>query len=272
MIQQRPLLLLASAGVLSLALGQALAEEAAPAAAAEPAAPAQPAPAPAAPAAADPAAAAEAMRAEMEKRYGEMEKRFQEAMAERNARYAELRKRATEAGLEMPETPPWERGGPMMGPGMPGPMGPGMMGPGMAGGEPGAEAPQPMTPEEAMEMRKQRWEAMRERAAEQGMELPETPPWEAAQQRRQEMLDRYNAYRATIEAMTDEQKEAIAALFGGVQRGGCRQSMRPMGGRPGYGMGPGGWGQPPQMPEMPSAPEMLQPPAPPAPPAAPAAE
>jgi len=273
MIQQRPFLLLASAAVLSLALGQATAGEAAPAAA-----PAQPAPTPEqqAPAQAAPAespeASIEAMHAEMKKRYEEMQQRWEEAMAERKARYEEMRKRATEAGMEMPEMPPWERGGPMGGPGMMPPMGPGMMGPGMAGGEsgngePGAEAPQqPMSPEEAKAMREKRWEEMRSRAAEQGVELPETPPWEAAEQRRKEMLDAYKRYRSVIEAMSDEQKEAISALFGGgTGRFGCRQPMGPRGGYyPGYGMGPGGWGQPPQGPEMPEMPGSSQAPEAPA--------
>jgi hypothetical protein len=154
-----------------------------------------------------------------------------------------------------------------------------------------------MTREEFEAMRKERWEAMRERAAEMGRELPETPPWEAAEQRRKEMLEKYDEYRAIIEAMTDEQKEAISAMFG--PRGG---DMRPMGPRyplggpmgagpmgdcqkPGpcgqrgmmpYGMGPG------PMPPMPPAGPAGEPPAdaapagqapdqaPPAQPAAPA--
>ena len=275
MIHQRPFFLLASAAVVSLSLGQAIAEEAPAAAAAEAAqASSEPAAAATESAAAegtpseasdDPAAAARA----------EMEKRYEEAMAARNARYEELRKQAAEVGLELPESPPWERA-PSMGRGMmppmhpgmmrPGMMGPGMPGPGMAtaddeaaGEQAGADTGQAMTPEDWMAQREQRWEEMRARAAEQGMELPETPPWEAAQQRRKEMLERYNAYRATIEAMTDEQKEAIAALFGGGMSGsGCRQPMGARGGYPdyGYGGGPGMWRQPPQMPEMPAMPQM----------------
>jgi hypothetical protein len=97
-----------------------------------------------------------------------------------------------------------------------------------------------MTPEERQAMREQRWEEMRARAAERGMELPETPPWEAAEQRRKEMLERYNQYRATIEAMTDEQKEAISALFNNARRPTVPQAMPPHYGHPqGYGpMGP----------------------------------
>jgi hypothetical protein len=108
----------------------------------------------------------------------------------------------------------------------------------------------PMTREEFESMRQKRWEAMRERAAEMGRELPETPPWEAAEQRRKEWLEKYEAYRAIIEAMTDEQKEAIAALFGGrtadqpmmmrsYPMGGCgKPGPCPQRGMMPYGVGP----------------------------------
>ncbi|TVQ92622.1 MAG: hypothetical protein EA400_03360 [Chromatiaceae bacterium] len=240
MIPRHPIVAFASAAVLSLALGQALAEEtAAPAEAA-----AEPAAAPAAPA--DP------LRTEMERR-------FAEALAERNARYAELRARATEVGLELPELPPWEQ-------------------PGWTPPEP-PPLQRPSTPEEWQALRQQRWEAMRARAAEQGYEMPETPPWELAAQRRQELLERYNAYRDIIEAMTDEQKEAIAALFGNC---GQRMGWGPRGQRPrphhGWGMGPDAWSRPemPDMPEMPPMPGMmdmpeLPPMSMPTPPAAPEA-
>jgi hypothetical protein len=115
-----------------------------------------------------------------------------------------------------------------------------------------------MSREELEAMRKERWEAMRKRAAEMGRELPETPPWEAAEQRRKEMMEKYEAYRAIIEAMTDEQKEAISALFGrrgagtspmtryGAPMGRCAKPgcMQP-GMMPYRGMGPG------MMPMMP---------------------
>ncbi|KAA6183645.1 hypothetical protein F2Q65_15075 [Thiohalocapsa marina] len=78
------------------------------------------------------------------------------------------------------------------------------------------------------------------------MELPETPPWEAAEQRRQAMLEKYNEYRSIIEAMTDEQKEAISALFGG-QRAPMRSPMH------GYGRPPVHPGMMPRGP-MPGAP------------------
>ena len=276
MIDRQRFFTFASAAALSLALGHALAqapakpEAAAPAPAAAPAAPAAPAEA------AAPASSADASRAAMQKRY-------EEAMAARAKRYEELRQRAAEVGVELPETPPWEQGG--MPPGMLEGMGPGGMGmpPGMPEGmgQEGMGMPQ-MTQEEIQAMREKRWEAMRARAAEQGMELPETPPWEAAQERRKEMLERYEQYRATIEAMTDEQKEAIAALFGSA-RGpmGGRSGMPcpqyrgyPNRGWSGYGMGPDmrpGMGPGMMMPEMPPQPEGAAPPAPTAPEAAPAA-
>jgi hypothetical protein len=190
-----------------------------------------------------------------------MEQRMEAAMAERTKRYEELRERAKEVGLDLPETPPWAQSG------MPQPPAGMMEPPAMPEG---FEPPdyKPMSREEFEAMRKERWEAMRERAAEMGRELPETPPWEAAEQRRKEMMEKYEEYRAVIEAMTDEQKEAISALFGGRSSG-----ARPMGGGPKpyqgmmpHGMGPGGW---PGM--MPTPPETAKeaPPAPSAP-AAPA--
>lgn len=186
----------------------------------------------------------------------EMDQRRAEAMAEREKRYAELRERAAEVGLELPETPPWAQAGM---PDMPAPpaMPEGMM-----------QRPAPMTKEERQAMREKRWEEMRARATERGMELPETPPWEAAEQRRKEMMERYEQYRATIEAMTDEQKEAISALFNNARRPMAPQAMPYYGHPHGYGPGPGmrpGMGQemapgmapdmmpkPPQMPESPA--------------------
>jgi hypothetical protein len=157
-----------------------------------------------------------------------MEKRHAEAMAERNKRYAELRKHAAEVGLELPETPPWEQTGmpdmPAM-PAMPEGMSTRMM-----------PRPAQMTDEDREAMRQQRWEAMRARAAERGMELPETPPWEAAEQRRKEMQERFEQYRATIDAMTEEQKEAIKAIFGGSR---APMERPPM---PHYGMPCGQYG------------------------------
>jgi hypothetical protein len=257
MIDRHILLSIASAAALTLALGTASAET--PAAPAGEAAPAPAEAAPAAPAAA-PAAGEATAPAGPEAARAAMEKRYAAAMEERAKRYEELRKRAGEIGMTLPETPPWEQSGmPAM------PMPPAMP----EGMGPDATATQtPMTPEEREEMREKFWEETRARAAEKGVELPETPPWVAAQERRKEMMERYEAYRATIEAMTDEQKEAISALFG-------NQSRMPMGrqGMPGYGPrcgqpgscggwpGYGGMRGPGMMPGYP----MMQPAAPDAP-------
>jgi hypothetical protein len=287
MIHRQRILTLTSAAALSLALGQAVAqtEAAAPPAAAAPAAapaPATKAPESAAPAVetAAPAAAAsapaptastgaDAMREKMEQRHAE-------AMAERDKRYAELRQHAAEVGIELPETPPWEQAGMPEMPAMPEGMPAGMM-----------PRPAQMTDEERQAMREKRWEAMRARAAERGMELPETPPWEAAEQRRKEMQERFEQYRATIDAMSDEQKEAIKAIFGSA-RAPMERPVMPRYGMPcgqygadcpqGYGsgmgpyrgpgmepgMGPGmpgmGLGMDPGM--MPEAPPQPEPPAP----------
>lgn len=247
MIDKSRLITLASATAMTLALGPAMAQEqAAPAPTAQSApAAAAPVTAPAMPQAAAPESGADAARAAMEKRWAE-------AMAEREQRWEQMRARAAEQGMELPETPPWAQGGAM--PQMP-------AAPSMPEGMP--MMPQgfgQMTPEERRAMRDKRWEEMRARAAEQGMELPETPPWEAAEQRQKEMMERYDRYRGIIEAMTDEQKEAISALFGGY-RGPMTGPMGGQGAGPAMhrGMGRG------MMPVYPPAPEM------PAPNAAPAA-
>lgn len=240
-IDGQRLLKLTTAVTLGLALSQANAQTA-PA----------PAPAPAPPATTASPAAAPATGTEA---VGEQTDTTQAAdTAERDQRYAELRRRAAEVGLDLPETPPWAQAGM----------------PGMAMPEGMMTRPEAMTPEELQAMREQRWEAMRARAAEQGVELPETPPWKAAEQRRQEMMERYEQYRATIEAMTDEQKEAVMALFGGA-RGPMGSAAMPYGGPcrgyggnwggnnwgRGYGMGrgmaPGMMPQYPQMQEPPTA-------------------
>ncbi|WP_462330209.1 hypothetical protein, partial [Thiohalocapsa halophila] len=220
MIDSKRLLLGASAAVLGPVLGlaltpaQAQSEETGAGSSAPAQAQQQTAP-PAAPAAAP----------SPEQARADMEQRMNAAMTERTKRYEELRKRAAEVGLELPETPPWAAAGMPQPPAMPADI-----------AQPGAGAAterKPMTREELEAMRQQRWEAMRERAKEMGRELPETPPWEAAEQRRKELLKKYEEYRATIEAMTDEQKEAIAALFGGRAAEAPAMPQRPMGGRMG---------------------------------------
>jgi hypothetical protein len=120
--------------------------------------------------------------------------------------------------------------------------------------------PEPMSQEEWEAMRMERWEAMRERAAENGVELPETPPWKAREERFKAMQERMEQYRETIEQLTDEQKEAVMAIFGGPRGMGSRPMRRPgcnyPKGGPGYGPGFGPtWGPMPGAPEPPAAAE-----------------
>jgi hypothetical protein len=239
------------------------AEPAAPAA--EPAAAAQPAPVaeapPATPPAAEPPAAggapaaqasrAEAARANAEARRAEMD-------ADRNRRYQDLRQRASEVGLELPETPPWEET-----PAMPvhrdaAPPDWDAM---RKEREAMRERVKSITPEERKATREAHWQKMRERAAERGVEMPETPPWEEAEQRYKAAQEQFDRYRKIVDEMTDEQLEAARALFGRGEDG--PQPMQPMapprmpqhgygygpqGGYPGYGPyqgGPGAMGRPP---------------------------
>jgi hypothetical protein len=159
---------------------------------------------------------------------------------ERNRRYGELRKHAAEVGIELPETPPWEQAQ--------------MARPSMTPAErdamraahyqamrerakaQGIDLPETppvqfmteeerrahwekmrnMTPEERMAARGETYKQLRERAAAQGIELPETPPWEQAQQRRKAMQEKWESYRKEFEGMTDAQREAARAMLGGA--------------------------------------------------------
>ncbi len=150
-----------------------------------------------------------------------MEKRHAEMMKERGLRYDELRARAAEVGLELPETPPWEQAG-MQPPEMPAPpempmpadmphppemfapMGmptrPDMMAP--EGSEGRAATRGGKTPEERDAMREQRYQAMRERAEQRGMDMPEMPPWMLMSQEERE------AHWEKMRNMTPEQRQA----------------------------------------------------------------
>lgn len=189
--------------------------------------------------------------AQMDAAQDRMEQRRTEMMEQRNRRYEELRARASEVGLELPETPPWEQTGVRP---------PKMAKPEMSGGmrhgmtpedrdamraqryqkmreramQRGIELPETppwmlmsdeerrahrekmrtMSPEERRAMRDKHWEEMRDRARERGIEMPDTPPWRQAEQRREEMKARWKSYEETLQAMTPEQKEAIEALIG----------------------------------------------------------
>lgn len=245
------ILSLASAATLALALAQPAAAEGeqaapqAPAAASAPEAPAaaatvgptptaapaaqvSPTAAEAAPAAAPPAAEQMSPRAAAMQR---MDQRRAEMEAERNRRYGELRERAGEVGIEMPETPPWDQADlprPEM-PAMPSDIGSPPMG-GLSQAERRAqmERMRSMTQEDRMAARVENYKQLRERAAAQGIELPETPPWEQAEQRRKAMQEKWDSYREQVEAMTEEQREAARAVFGGAPGPDFPQMPMPM--------------------------------------------
>lgn len=205
MTEKRPVLLLASAAALTLALNQGAVAEATtsdPAASAEAtaqsgavqAAPATeavvPAPVAEVPAAAGATPETGAPPPGIAAGRERMEERQAEIMAQRRHRYEELRARAAEVGLALPETPPWEQTGlqppempfpPQMpaAPEMPAP--PDMAAPPQMPGMPAPMArdtvgPSDMTTEGREAMLEQRHRAMRERAMQHGIELPETPP------------------------------------------------------------------------------------------------
>jgi hypothetical protein len=255
MFDTQRILSLASAAVITLALSQGVAR------AAEPAAPAAAAPPAAAPAPAAPAAAADpldAARAEADARRAQMD-------AERNKRYEEVRAHAATMGVDLPATPPWANAGAAPDwPAMP-PRWTGMSAQDMdkmrAERDAMREKMMKATPEERQAMREQHWKDLRARAAERGIEMPETPPWAAAEQRYKAAQEQFDKYRKIVDAMTPEQVEAARALFGrgGPAMGGNRPRP-PMGpggygygpqGEPGYGGYPGGPGpmQPPMMDE-----------------------
>lgn len=257
---------LASAAALLLALSQPLlateepagsaAETTAPTAAApvaETAAPAEAAPVAEAvspgPAAEAPAATAEPTPTESA--HARAEARRAKMDAERNKRYEDLRQRAAEVGLELPETPPWESAPEM--PSMPSHAN--MTPPDWdAMREAMRERFKSMTPEERKAMREAHWKKMRERAAERGMEMPETSPWEEAEKRYKAAQEQFDRYRKIVDEMTEEQLEAARALFGHKETppSPMQQPMAspqmppqgygygPQGGYPGYGYGPQG--------------------------------
>jgi len=208
------------------------AEKTAPAKKAEPVAEAPPAAESAKPEAASEAPPATPTPAETPRSKAEARRAEQES--ERNKRYQDLRERAAEVGLELPETPPWEAKPEM--PEMPGHA---------AATPPDWEAMRKereamrervksMTPEERKAMREAHWQKMRERAAERGVEMPETPPWDEAEKRYKAAQEQFDRYRKIIDEMTEEQLEAARALFGRGEP--PAQPMQPM--------------TPPQMPQM----------------------
>lgn len=219
------------AAVAEAAPAEAPAETAAPAAeavAAETAAPAEPV------AAEAPASAATGYSAPS------MEERWKA----REERYEALKKRAAEAGVMLPDEPPWQDREAMRD-----------LRPSMEERMEHHKKMQSMTPEERDAFRIERYQEMRDRATEMGMELPEAPPWKA----RQEAMDaEWAKHQEVIKGMSDEERAACHAMHrrhmmqdgpGGMGPGGMGPGPMGPGGMgrgygpgPGYGYGPVPWG------------------------------
>ena len=120
----------------------------------------------------------------------------EEREAMRASHYQAMRERAKAAGIDLPETPPAKL---------------------MTPEERRAhwDKMRNMSPEDRLAARAETYKQLRERAKAQGIDLPETPPWEQAQQRRKAMQEKWEAYRKQVDAMTDEQREAAMAIFSG---------------------------------------------------------
>ena len=206
------------------------------------------------------------------------EERWESRRSELNARYQDLRARASEAGVQLPEMPPWERERQWMSyeemrsqmqqqgvnlpeqPAWPPGRGPGMgrgMGPGrmlMTEEERTAtrEALAQMTPEERAAFHEQHYQELRVRAKDQGMELPETPPWTQAPVLPEPPAEPdWARIQESIAGMTPEEREACMFMQRMNMPPRLRPTQRPMGtreGTPGYGYAPGygrgpGYGQ-----------------------------
>ncbi|MBL3526734.1 MAG: cell division protein [gamma proteobacterium endosymbiont of Lamellibrachia anaximandri] len=137
-----------------------------------------------------------------------------------------MQKRALESGVLLPDHPTW------------------MDKPEVADLRPSMEermermkALRNMNSEERDAYRLERYQAMRERAAEVGLDLPEKPPWKDRPARPElNQDDEWARQQAVIDGMTPEERAACHAMH--------RRHMRQMG--PGRGMM-----QHPQMPAMP---------------------
>ncbi|WP_177418419.1 hypothetical protein [endosymbiont of Lamellibrachia barhami] len=151
---------------------------------------------------------------------------MEERMKAREKRYEALQKRALESGVLLPDRPTW------------------MDKPEVADLRPSMEermermkALRNMNSEERDAYRLERYQEMRERAAEVGLDLPEKPPWKDRPARPElNQDDEWARQQAVIDGMTPEERAACHAMH--------RRHMRQMG--PGRGMM-----QRPQMPAMP---------------------
>ena len=132
------------------------------------------------------------------------------------------------AGRDMPGRPPWAGRGMGMGRQF------------MTDEERAAhrEAMRTMSPEERQAYRAQMHERMRERAWEEGVVLPEAPPWEGASAQMQpappsrpSWADRMAGYRDRVGRMSPEDREACQALTRMEMREHMRHMMREMSAR-----------------------------------------
>lgn len=208
-------------------------------------------------------------RAEHEKRLGmKPEERWEARRAELSAHYQDLRARAAESGVELPETPPWQREPHWMsydemrqqmqqqGVEMPEqPTWPAGRGPGMGLGrmlmsdeerQAIRESMAQMTPEERAAFHEQHYQKMRERAQAQGMDLPETPPWMQAPDTQEPPPappePDWAKVQETIAGMTQEERDACKLMHRRHVPPPTQTAPWPMAapeGAPGYGYGPG---------------------------------
>jgi hypothetical protein len=172
---------------------------------------------------------------------------FAQRLKAREQRYQVLRQRAEEAGVMLPERAPWHSS--QMD----------SFRPDMQERMQHHQKMMNMSPEERDAFRLERYQEMREKAQQQGVEMPETPPWQA---RKQAMDDEWAKHQAVIEGMSDEERAACHAMHRrhmgmgsyrgmgpvhGAGCGGCQQAPQgnygggapmPMPRYPGYGYGP----------------------------------
>lgn len=159
----------------------------------------------------------------------------------RDEQYQALRKRAEGAGVMLPEHPPWHAAQREM------------IRPSMEERMEHRQKMMSMTDEERDAYRQQRYQEMRTRAEEMGMQMPETPPWVA---RRQAMDEEWAKHQEVIKGMSDEERAACHAMHRrhmgmmpgqkmghgcGMGHQGCGMPHGGMSPRvaPGYGYGPG---------------------------------
>lgn len=158
---------------------------------------------------------------------------------ERDARYEDLKRRAKEAGVMLPDDPPWKSARQEMMPDL-------------------AERMQrhkemmSMTPDEHMAIHDAHRNEMRAQAAEHGFERPERSSWEEARE------EEWARHQAVIEGMSDEERAACRAMYrrhmdsmperpmmrgpamgpGMMRPGGMEPGWAPGAMGPGYGYGP----------------------------------